>query len=75
MKKVFTIILVALSTFIEASAQALITNESLTREKRKVTVKFDVDSRENSVSSKLKEVLVPFIYNGTETMWLNTIEV
>lgn len=75
MKKVFTIILVALSTFIEASAQALITNESLTREKRKVTVKFDVDSRENSVSSKLKEVLVPFIYNGTDTMWLNTIEV
>ena len=75
MKKLFTIILVALSTFIEASAQALITNESLTREKRKVTVKFDVDSRENSVSSKLKEVLVPFIYNGTETMWLNTVEV
>lgn len=75
MKKLFTIILVALSTFIEASAQALITNESLTREKRKVTVKFDVDSREHSVSSKMKEVLLPFIYNGTDTMWLNTIEV
>lgn len=75
MKKLFTIILVALATFSQASAQALITNESLTREKRKVTVNFDIDSRENSVSSKMKEVLVPFIYNGTDTTWLSTVEV
>ncbi len=58
-----------------ACAQSLITNESMTREKRAVTVSFDVDTEVGSIPSKRKEVIVPYIYNGADTIWLDTMEV
>jgi len=75
MKKFFTMISLALATTVVASAQTFITNESMTREKREVTVTFDVDSRAGGMSSKVKEVFAPFIYSGTDTLWLDPVEV
>ncbi len=58
-----------------AQAQSLITNEMLTREKRAVTISFDVDTKAGRLSSKKKEVIVPYIYNGADTVWLDAMEV
>lgn len=75
MKKLFVMISMMLGLGAAASAQSLITNEAVTREKRMVTVTFDVDSKAGRLSSKKKEVIVPYLYNGTDTVWLDAMEV
>ena len=75
MKKFIAIILTSLGLGHTAQAQALITNETMTREKSAVTIAFDVDTEAKGLSAKMKEVIVPYIYNGTDTLWLDTMEV
>ena len=75
MKKFFVAILSVLGFCCSANAQALITNKAMTREQSIVTISFDVDTQSKGVSSKKKEVIVPFIYNGADTLWLDAIEV
>lgn len=75
MKKTFATILIALGLGGNASAQALITHETMTREKSAVTVSFDVDTDVKGLSAKKKEVIVPYIYNGADTLWLDPMEV
>ena len=75
MKKIVAIILVALGFSHAANAQALITNEAMTREKSAVTISFDVDTETKGISAKKKEVIVPYVYNGNDTLWLDPMEV
>ena len=75
MKKFIAIILTSLGLGHTAQAQALITNETMTREKSAVTIAFDVDTETKGLSAKMKEVIAPYIYNGTDTLWLDTMEV
>ena len=75
MKKLFVIFSIAFGFGGLVQAQSLITNENMTREKREVTVSFDVDTKIGGVSSKKKEVIVPYLYNGTDTLWLDAMEV
>ena len=75
MKKFFVTISTILTVVITASAQALITNETLIREQRTVFVTFDVDSEVGDVSSNKKEVIAPYIYNEGDTLWLDVMEV
>ena len=75
MKKFVTIILTLLGLSHTANSQALITNETMVREKSVVTISFDVDTEVKGLSSKMKEVIVPYIYNGADTLWLDTMEV
>ena len=75
MKKVIAIILMSIGFGYAANAQALITNETMTREKSVVTISFDVDTNTKGVSEKKKEVIAPYIYNNTDTLWLDPMEV
>ena len=75
MKKLFILLSMVLGFGNMAQAQSLITNETMTREKREVTISFDVDTKAGDISSKKKEVIVPYIYNGVDTLWLDTMEV
>ena len=75
MKKIVVILSIALGFGGLVQAQSLITNETMTREKREVTVSFDVDTKIGGVSSKKKEVIVPYLYNGADTLWLDAMEV
>lgn len=76
MKKFFATIFVLFAWgSVVAHAQALITNEVVTREKRAVTVTFDVDTKVSDVSKRKKEVIVPFIHNGADTLWLDAMAV
>ncbi len=67
--------MMAFGVSLAAHAQALITNETMTRVQRDVTITFDVDTKAGHVSSKKKEVIIPFIYNGADTLWLDPMEV
>ena len=75
MKKLFILLSMVLGFGNMAQAQSLITNETMTREKREVTISFDVDTKAGDISSKKKEVIVPYIFNGVDTLWLDTMEV
>ena len=75
MKKFIVIILTSLSLGHTANAQALIINEAMTREKSIVTISFDVDTKAKGILSKKKEVIVPYVYNSTDTLWLEPMEV
>lgn len=58
-----------------ANAQSEIKNEALTRQKRTVSISFDIDSKQSEVSNMLKEVITPYLYNSTDTLWLAPVEV
>lgn len=75
MKKFVAIILISLGFGHAVNAQALITNKTMTRKKSAVTISFDVDTKAKGVLSKKKEVIVPYVYNATDTLWLDPMEV
>lgn len=75
MKRVFIAVLMVVAFAQVAEAQSVINNESLTRQKRTISVSFDIDSEKSDVSGMLKEVITPYIYNGTDTLWLAPVEV
>ena len=75
MKKIIAIIFFSFGWGYTAIAQSLITNETMARDKSAVTISFDVDTEVKGVSSKKKEVIIPFIYNGADTLWLDAMEV
>ena len=75
MKKIFTITAVVFGMAQLAGAQTVITNESLTHDGAVVTVSFDVDTDVKNLPSNRKEVIMPYIYNGKDTLWMDVVEV
>lgn len=58
-----------------ADAQTVIMNENLTQDGSSVTVSFEVDTDVKDLPSNRKEVIMPYIYNGKDTLWMDVIEV
>lgn len=75
MKKVLTTAVLVLGMSVMALAQTVISNESLTHDGTDVTVSFDVDTDVRDLPSNRKEVIMPYIYNGKDTLWLDVMEV
>lgn len=57
------------------NAQTIITNESMTHDGTDVTVSFDVDTDIRNLPSNRKEIIMPYIYNGKDTLYLDIMEV
>jgi outer membrane protein OmpA-like peptidoglycan-associated protein len=60
---------------IAAGAQSKIVNESLVHDGKDAVVTFDIQTDENSIPSNRKEIILPYIYNGKDTLWLDAVEV
>lgn len=75
MKKILTTAMILFGAYLMADAQTVITNESMTHDGTVVTVSFDVDTDVKGLPSNRKEVLLPYIYNGKDTLWLDVMEV
>lgn len=75
MKKAITIFVMMFALSAVAAAQSKITENTLTQDGRNVIVTFKVDTDDNSIPSKRKEIIMPYIYNGKDTVWLETLEV
>lgn len=75
MKK--TIILSAIMLVFSAamSAQTIISRQSLAEDGERVVVSFEVETDVKSIPANRKEIIMPFIYNAKDTLWLETIEV
>lgn len=56
-------------------AQTIISEESMTSDGKNVTVSFVVDTDADGVPRNRKEVIMPFIYNEADTLWLDQIMV
>lgn len=57
------------------NAQTIISNQSLVTGNDMVVVTFDVETDVKSIPSRRKEVIMPFIYNTKDTLWLDVLEV
>ena len=75
MKKAITIFVMMFALSAVAAAQSKITENTLTQDGRNAIVTFKVDTDDNSIPSKRKEIIMPYIYNGKDTVWLETLEV
>ena len=75
MKKIYAIMLIALGTVLISNAQTLVRNEKMTQDGKIVTVSFDVDTDQTKIPSRRKEVILPYIYNGKDTLFLDALEV
>ena len=75
MKKYILIAAALFGFFQIASAQTKISNESLKKDGSRMSVSFDVDTDVKGLPARRKEILMPYIYNGTDTVWLETLEV
>jgi len=75
MKKAIIIILMTFGMCQLSWAQSRITDDSLTHDGKNAIVSFTVDTDDNSIPSKRKEIIMPYIYNGKDTVWLETLEV
>ena len=75
MKKsiIFSVIMLAFSA--AAGAQTVISGQSLVEDGERVVVSFDVETDVRSIPANRKEIIMPFIYNAKDTLWLETLEV
>ena len=68
----FIILLIAAVTM---SAQTSVINQNMTHDGSKVTVTFEVDTDKSDIPSQRKEVILPYIYNGKDTLFLEVLEI
>ena len=74
MKRIITTIAIFFCFCTLVGAQTDITRETLVAEGDSVKVSFSVDS-ERGVPKRRKEVIMPYIYNGRDTLFFDVLEV
>ena len=75
MKKAILTAIAVLGMSMVAGAQSKITDQNLVHDGKDAIVTFNIETDHNSIPSKRKEVIMPYIYNGKDTLWLETVEV
>ena len=75
MKKIFATAALLLGISSMADAQTVIMNENMTHDGSVVTVSFEIDTEVKDLPSNRKEVIMPYIYNGKDTLWTDVIEI
>jgi tetratricopeptide (TPR) repeat protein len=75
MKKILATAAVLFGMANLVQAQTAVSNENLTHDGTMVTVSFDVDTENTDLPSNRKEVIMPYIYNGKDTLWMDVAEV
>lgn len=75
MKKAIITAIAILGMSVIAAAQSRITNQTVVHDGKDAIVTFSIETDENSIPSNRKEIIMPYIYNGKDTVWLETVEV
>ena len=75
MKKLFAAVMMMFGAVLLSDAQTVISNESLTHDGTNVTVTFDIDTDVKDLPSNRKEVIMPCIYNGKDTIYMDVVEI
>ena len=75
MKKAIFLAIAIFGMNLIAGAQSRITGQAVVHDGKDAIVTFNIETDDNSIPSKRKEVIMPYIYNGKDTVWLETVEV
>ena len=75
MKKIFAIAVLMAGMTAVTEAQTVIRNENMTHDGKNVSVTFEVDTDKSDIPSRRKEVILPYIYSGKDTLFLDVVEV
>lgn len=75
MKKTIFIIALVLGFIVNLGAQSKITDDNLQQSGDYVIVTFSVETEDNSIPKNRKEVILPYLYNGKDTLYLDPLEV
>ena len=75
MKKAIITAIAIFGMSVIASAQSRITDQAIVHDGKDAIVTFSIETDENTIPSNRKEIIMPYIYNGKDTVWLETVEV
>lgn len=75
MKKIMMMTALVLGFSGNISAQSKISNDKIERSGDNVVVTFEVQTEDNSIPRNRKEVILPYLYNGKDTLYLDPLEV
>lgn len=75
MKKLMVMTVLFLGFSGAVSAQSKISNDRIERSGDDVVVTFEVQTEDNSIPRNRKEVILPYLYNGKDTLYLDPLEV
>lgn len=75
MKNIMMTIAMVLGSAVILGAQSRITNDNIHQSGDFVVVSFSVATEDNSIPKNRKEVLIPYLYNGKDTLYLDPLEV
>ena len=75
MKKIMMMAALVLGSAMTLGAQSKITNDKIEQNGDYVKVTFEVATEDNSIPKNRKEVILPYLYNGKDTLYLDPIEV
>ena len=74
MRKLIISLMFLMSVNAVLSAQTRVFDENISSDKDSVTVSFKVDSHKG-VPSRYKEIMMPYIFNGKDTLWFDVLEI
>ncbi len=75
MKKIIMTIAMVLGFAVILGAQSRITNDNIHQNGDFVVVSFSVATEDNCIPKNRKEVIIPYLYNGKDTLYLDPLEV
>lgn len=75
MKKIMATAALVLGFSGMLGAQSKITNDKIEQSGDNVVVTFEVQTEDNSIPQNRKEVILPYLYNGKDTLYLDPLEV
>ena len=75
MKRYFVTILMVLGISNALNAQTVISNENMTHDDHDAIVTFEVDTDNTNIPHQRKEVILPYIYNKKDTVYLDVLEI
>lgn len=75
MKKIMFMMALVLGAAGSLGAQSKITNDKIEQNGDYVVVTFDVATEDNSIPKNRKEIILPYLYNGKDTLFLDPLEV
>ena len=75
MKKLLASIVVLCGFAAVSPAQTQIRGEKISHDGTNVTVTFEIDTDKAEIPSRRKEVLLPYLYNGKDTLFLDAMEI
>lgn len=75
MRRLLISIILLFAASLLADAQTVVRNEKMFQDGRNVTITFEVDTDHTDIPNLRKEVILPFIYNGKDTLYLDPMEI